>query len=109
MGDNNSQKTTYKYCCIICDYQCSRKYDYDKHLSTYKHLNGDKMVTNGDIGIFYCECGKKYAYRQGLSRHKRTCKYNNIPTMSNDIVLLIEEQRKRDEEHKNQINRECFE
>ena len=78
MGDNNSQKTTYKYCCIICDYQCSRKYDYDKHLSTYKHLNGDKMVTNGD-NLSYnvvnnvCICGKIYKHRQGLSRHKKKC------------------------------------
>lgn len=99
-GDKKMPKKCQKFHCEKCDFNTSKHSNYITHIITAKH----KMVTNGDIGIFYCECGKKYAYRQGLSRHKRTCKYNNIPTMSNDIVLLIEEQRKRDEEHKNQIN-----
>lgn len=101
-GDKKMPKKCQKFYCENCDFNTSKHSNYIKHLHTAKH----KMVTNGDIRIFYCECGKKYAYRQGLSRHKRTCTYKNtiIPTMSSDIVVLFEEQKKRDEEHKNQMN-----
>lgn len=33
----------------MCDYNCCRKYDFDKHLSTRKHkmiVNHSKMIVN---------------------------------------------------------------
>ena len=77
-GDKNSLKLAEKYFCKKCDYKCSKKSDYSKHLLTRKHQNGDKMVTNGDknslkIAEFVCECGNTYKHRQGLSRHKNVC------------------------------------
>jgi DNA-directed RNA polymerase subunit M/transcription elongation factor TFIIS len=63
-----SSKVVKKFTCILCDYTTSKSYDYNKHLSTYKHKkteNGSKMVENGIAKSpkvaesFQCEkCGK---------------------------------------------------
>ena len=78
MGDKKMPNNAEKYYCEICDFKCSKKSNWNIHLSTLKHINGDKMVTNGDKKMpknaeFECECGNTYKHRQGLSRHKKMC------------------------------------
>ena len=74
-----SQKSRKKFRCKKCDYLTSNKFDWNKHLSTTKHQNGNKMVTNGNkngntVLKYACDnCGKEYKYRSGLSRHKKKC------------------------------------
>ena len=72
-----SQKSPTEFNCKKCDYTTRNKYDWKKHLSTTKHKNDNKMVTNGNINgnmvlKFTCEkCCKGYKHRSGLSRHKK--------------------------------------
>jgi len=67
--------------CEKCDYSTSNKKDYNRHLSTRKHINNDKMMKNNDElspkipNIYKCECDKVYKHRQGLHFHKKTCNY----------------------------------
>ena len=75
----NSNKT---YTCESCDYTCSNKTNFDKHLSTRKHNNTDKCLQKKD---YSCHCGKIYKHRQSLSTHKKTC---NPVTPTNDIAVL---------------------
>ena len=42
MITKNSPKVAMKFYCEKCDYKCSKKSDYTKHLSTAKH----KKITN---------------------------------------------------------------
>tara|TARA_B100001057_G_scaffold168971_2_gene169775 strand:- start:4550 stop:5434 length:885 start_codon:yes stop_codon:yes gene_type:complete len=93
MTEKVKNKTTDFYC-NFCDYKCSRKYLYDKHLSTQKHR---KMV-NGDIkgdNAFQCECGKSFKFRQGLHRHKKDCSIidNNLEVGATlpSIIELIKQ------------------
>ena len=77
-GDKKVPKSSKNYYCEKCDFKCSRKSQYDRHILTLKHTNGYKMVTNGDKQVpksaeFECECGNTYQHRQGLYRHKKTC------------------------------------
>lgn len=78
------------YKCTLCNYKCIRKNDYVKHCSTQKHLdmvyfnkykhNPDKLKQYHETKQehrFICECGRKYKYNSGLSRHKLNCKFNN--------------------------------
>ena len=86
-----SQKIPKQFCCETCDYICSNKKDYSKHLSTRKHQNGSKMIVNG-IGLslcptmstssklYTCECGKTYKWDSGYYRHRKTC---SIPLVDN--------------------------
>jgi hypothetical protein len=61
-----------KFICKDCDYVTNRKSQYDRHLSTTKHL----LMTNRlhlSTTEYTCECGKKYSCRQNLYRHKQKC------------------------------------
>ena len=73
-NDEKNSKKLLKFSCDFCDFVCSNKQDYTRHLSTRKH----KMMTNNDpqhSNEYICLCGKKYKYRQGLSIHKKTCTF----------------------------------
>ena len=81
----NDDKKTLKYICELCDFKCSKKGDYMRHLSTLKHkkrINNDNNDDNNDAKLtskseyFNCVCGKIYRYRQGLHTHKKKCNLN---------------------------------
>jgi hypothetical protein len=93
-----------KYVCDFCDYNCCKKYNWDKHLKTRKHQNatiGNKIMANSgkkwQNELFPCEnCGKKYYDRTGLWRHKKKCNIDNQqlneePTDKQLIMMLIKE------------------
>jgi hypothetical protein len=83
--DKKPQKKTPKYFCQKCAFTTCNKKDYERHISTPKHQNDDKMMTKKpqktpnlvvSCVLFECECGKQYKYRQGLSIHKKKCVLN---------------------------------
>ena len=67
-----------KFSCKTCYYFSNSKKDFNKHLSTTKHLRltATDAVTAKKIPlIFKCEfCKKKYKHRQSLFNHKKSCK-----------------------------------
>jgi len=106
--DQKVAKVAQIFYCVKCDYKCIKKSNFEKHLTTVKHkkqLHDDQIMTNDDQKVakvaqplFTCECGKKYKYKQGLSVHKKNCKFflveqsdnsNNQLTISNDVVLKL--------------------
>lgn len=90
----NSPNSPTIYKCDACHYTCRHKGDWNKHLTTRKH----KMITmdNKNSPHHICECGKKYMYKSGLSKHKLTCKYkeNKINPIDSNVVLQILEENK---------------
>jgi hypothetical protein len=98
--DKNSPKLAKIFYCDICDYKCSKKSDMTKHKLTRKHQNDDKMMTNDDKNSpklavpktkeFVCECGKYYAYRQGLNVHRKKCfSENNNSFDKNELIEYL--------------------
>ena len=70
--DDTPQRKLLKFNCTVCNFTCSNKQDYTRHLNTTKH----KIMTTDDAKNsteYMCSCGKKYKYRQGLSFHKKKC------------------------------------
>ena len=64
-----AESSKHIYHCSDCDYNTSRKSNFDKHLSTDKH----NKVT-GVTGRNHCApCGKVFTCRQHLYRHKKAC------------------------------------
>jgi hypothetical protein len=63
--------------CTVCDRTFSRKYHFDRHITTKKHIDN---VENNEINpapkkTFSCvDCSKSYLYRSGLSKHRHQCK-----------------------------------
>ena len=90
MSDFLVQESSVKFCCIICDYNTSRKSQYDRHLLTRKHVENDKMMTNSSekvphlLDVFICKCGKEYKHRQGLWGHKKKCTFKE----ENENVMI---------------------
>ena len=81
-------KNAEKYICEECNFKCSKLSNYNTHLLTAKH----KMITNGNINdndkspkVYICDCGKKYNFASGLSRHKTKCNFQqeNTPKEEN--------------------------
>jgi hypothetical protein len=71
-----SPKLAKKFYCELCDYECSKESDYNKHLLTRKHKKSYCGVTLDDnespkIIKYECECGNTYKFRQGLWKHKK--------------------------------------
>ena len=88
MVNNGNEKYPKKpliFSCELCDFTCSNKKDYKRHLSTWKH----EMIINGNENTpkypkaNKCVCGKTYKHISGLSRHKKKCNFEEI---KNDIV-----------------------
>lgn len=102
------------FSCENCDYICSNKKDYKKHLLTRKHQkkeisNDLAMVSNVKSPLYaenekkiVCElCNKIYKDNSGLWRHKKKClgkkeeslkeeeKEEEQPKKDNDLVLLL--------------------
>jgi hypothetical protein len=81
------QKVPQNFICEICDYYTCRKSQYDRHLLTPKHQNGNKIVKKVPDG-FSCECGRLYKHLSGLSRHKNTCKVTEKPPEKSNVVII---------------------
>jgi hypothetical protein len=81
-----TQKTPEKFTCEKCDFICSKKSDYKKHLLTRKHNNDDKKSQkNSEKNV--CFCGKNFKYRQGLFVHRKTCIDYDKKDSIDDVVI----------------------
>ena len=81
-----SPKCSSVFYCKNCNYQCSKKSDFNKHKLTQKHKKNENMTENAKEERktrqkvdeeYSCECGKIYKYKQGLYRHQKICKIIN--------------------------------
>ena len=72
------------YICNYCNYKCSRKYDYTKHITTRKHMmkiNGNKKI----VTSFNCDCGKIFKTNSGLWKHTQKCTHKIVEQKLSDL------------------------
>jgi phage anti-repressor protein len=93
MVTNKTPKNSKKFNCETCNFICSNKQDYTRHLSTAKHkrITNDNGKTQKNSKSFICECGKTYIFSSGLSRHKQKCTYTTKEEPKNTIMITKEE------------------
>ena len=71
--------------CETCDFTCSVKRDWERHIMTNKHRGKNVTIDDNKIPVpkshlvhrekYTCIwCQKQYSFRSGLSRHKKDCK-----------------------------------
>ncbi len=86
--------------CILCNYKCCKKSDFNKHLLTRKHINRTKLNLleqnlSQNIKEYICKkCNKCYKARNSLWYHQQKCSQNN--ELTNEIVTY-EEKENNDE------------
>ena len=98
MVTNYKHKSPSTFVCETCDYNTSNKKDYAKHISTPKHIKMTTMVTYDDnkSSLMVCVCGNTYKYRQGLSRHKKSCS----SLINKDIIDTIQPNQQLEQQPK---------
>ena len=96
-------KIVNKFYCGKCLYECSRKFNWNKHLLTAKHIQetqGDTFVAKSSNTLFYsCKfCNKEYLSRNGLWKHKKTCfeqKSDHDNMSTKQLILLMIQQNNK--------------
>ena len=94
MLHENSPKIRLKFYCEKCDYSCSKKSDYNKHIKSKKH-NAINNAKNATINSLTCKCGKKYKHHSSFYRHKNNCLFEEkleeqLETSSQELELKEE-------------------
>ena len=87
------------FVCEYCDYNTSRKSQYDRHLSTDKHQKhtNETNLKQKSSQKFVCSCNKIFNSRTTLWRHKNNCLGENViidnnePTDKELILMLIKQ------------------
>ena len=100
MSTELSTEGSGKYHCVLCDYKTSRKSQYDRHLTTAKHVDNNKMATKTDKKEqqhICCYCNKIYHDRSGLWRHKKKCTFIN----ENNQMVINENYNNEDNDTEN--------
>ena len=119
MKINNSGKSSKNYICDSCNFVSYNKKDFNRHLSTSKHMNNINKTTNNitikdnktEKNSFSCECGKIYPYRSSLYNHKKKCvsiKTNN-DIENNELKVLVCKLINENNEIKNRLIEENIE
>ncbi len=80
LDNENIVKNSNLFYCNYCDYNTSRKYNYDLHVNTIKHKNNEITTDNNAFLVkisnkaYMCNiCDKSFNDRAGLWRHKKKC------------------------------------
>jgi hypothetical protein len=115
LGNKIQQNSAHKFYCEFCDYGSSRKYNYDTHINSGRHINQCEKATNGNkiqqnsANIFYCDiCEKSYNNRTSLWKHNKKCnKKQNEEISSNELHKQNIELQKKNIELQKQILEIC--
>ena len=92
----NSKNDATKFSCNYCDYICCKKHHMFQHLKTMRHIfnKGNFVSKNGNIwkpsGDFICDCGKQYANKSGLWKHKKKCEYGVDKNSEDDKLKQLD-------------------
>jgi hypothetical protein len=99
-------KSSKRFRCEICDFDSSRKSQYDRHTLTTKH----KMATNATVGqhekdtkvaiskTYKCACGKEYLHHCSIWKHRKNCSFekekgNEKEKENNTDIEIIKEKQ----------------
>jgi hypothetical protein len=95
-------KSSILFECKICDYNTCRKSQYNRHITTEKHIRLIVPNKEPSYKIYNCDYGKIYKHMSSLCKHKKECyiinnsqiihnedSQNNISDISNNIMMEI--------------------
>jgi len=107
MVTEKTSKTSLHFFCEKCDFNCIKKGDYTRHLSTNKHKNMENVtLTNKKTSNHICDnCHKSYISRNGLWVHKKKCNENvkNVGSSVDENIIVNQNMSSDDPNMKNLI------
>ena len=98
-GNKKTPKNPTIFYCKICNFKCSNKKDWTRHILTAKHkrklLETDPTITTKPPELT-CECGKKYSSKSGLWKHKKVCFYPSTAENYPKNIITAEKEVKEE-------------
>jgi hypothetical protein len=99
------QKNPKYFYCDCCNFKCSNKKDYTRHLSTAKHITliNPNYLPFTNTKSYICVCGKEYKHSSTLCNHKKKClvsqgpNTDGSPTNLTNTLVSSENEDTRDE------------
>ena len=94
MLTNLTSKNIQNFVCENCDFKCSKKGDYNRHILTGKHIKLTETNTflHQKTSDHICEqCNKIYKSRVGLWSHKKKCNIDDSTDKDQLILMLIKQ------------------
>ena len=88
MTNEKTPKTSKKFSCETCNFICSNKQDYTRHLSTSKHTlrsNTNEKLEKTQKN-YECICGRNYNHASSLWNHKQKCQIKQEPDTSHTNI-----------------------
>jgi hypothetical protein len=87
MATNITSNTSFLFSCENCNFRCSKKGDYTRHLHTRKHrLSTNSTEITSITSNHVCNiCNKEYQDRSGLWRHMKTCKMKHKTVDADEV------------------------
>ena len=96
------KKNLHNFVCENCDFKCSMKCDWDRHIIRPKHINNAKWKPEEIKKLkktYICDCGKNFITNSGLWKHNKICHKINCEIQSNNsdptdkelIVMLLKQ------------------
>jgi len=131
MENEKNEKNEHLHVCHECDFKCCYLSDWNRHITTRKHLtsvngnnleiNGTKFVEKNDTNDFYqCDfCKKEYKSLSGLWKHKKKCSgkeekeetiiIQNENTITPELVIEIIKQNQELQKQNNELQKQMLE
>jgi hypothetical protein len=82
-------KNAKKFICDICDFNCCKNSDMERHKMTLKHqrlINTNAGLIKTANNIFDCVCGKQYKHLPSLYKHKKICDKICLEHINENII-----------------------
>lgn len=82
------------YVCDLCDYSTTRKYNYDVHMKSKKHLDKNINISlsskkTKNTESFVCNlCNREYNYNRSYLRHIKDCEKTMLSNINNEYTKL---------------------
>jgi hypothetical protein len=73
--------------CEKCNFNCSKKSEWERHLVTRKHISLTTLTEKTPLHVCI-HCSKKYNSREGLWYHKKTCNKDEDTSISENSTSL---------------------
>ncbi len=79
------EKPDPKYICTHCDFKCSHKNDWNKHINRPKHLRNIQEQKEKIKKEYICKCFKHFQTAAGFCKHKKKCDFLNA--IKNNTII----------------------
>jgi hypothetical protein len=97
LHNNLHKKYIPKFFCSKCDFKCCLKSDWDRHISTRKHLGNQNGNKGKNVPLttykftYFCDCGKGFETNSGLWKHSKKCNIDTEDKVQETALQCISE------------------